>query len=177
MWRYYLSNNESLLVDDITILLCMLSSLHAYMSHNILHLQQSPFFFFPFWPSTYERTEPLVVELANSFCFPPFNYPFAACALAYLSLMHFEMWKNVSLTLWPVLALVSKNAIPNSFAKAIPCSVSMTFLSVRSALFPIRTFSTFWLACTSIYLTQFLTLLKLSSDVQSYARIIPIAPL
>lgn len=113
-------------------------------SHICGHLQQSPFFFFPPLASCDCRTEPLVVELDSSFCLPPFVCPlWCAWAFAYLSLIAFDMWKNVSFTLWPVLALVSKNAMPNSLARAIPCSVSITFLSVKSALFPIRTFSTF----------------------------------
>jgi hypothetical protein len=131
------------------------------------HLQHSPFFFYFLLEGSYS-IEPLVdsflLLLPLLLIWVP---PLARAAFCCLSLIYLEMWKNVSFTLWPDLALVSKKAIPNSLAKAIPYSVSMTFLSVKSALFPMRIFSTFELAWTSIYLTQFLTLLKLSSEVQS----------
>lgn len=139
---------NNIYTHEFNISLVQLNLFRFYRVIKSVHLQQSPFFFFPFLLPVSANTDPLLFELARSFYFDP--APTWTAAFACLSLIAFDMWKNVSLTLCPVRALVSKNAMPNSLARAIPYSVSMTFLSRRSALFPIRILSTFWLACTSI---------------------------
>lgn len=57
--------------------------------------------------------------------------------------MQEAIWKKVSLTFTPVLALASKNPMLNSLANSYPYCVSMTFLPSKSHLFPTRIFSTF----------------------------------
>lgn len=86
------------------------------------------------------------------------------------------MWWNTSATLCPVLADVSKNDSPCCSASCLPLSVSI-ILSGLSHLLATRTLATLGVACWSIYLSQFWMLLKVCWSVQSYTKIIPIAPL
>mmetsp|Transcript_7998 Transcript_7998/g.32892 ORF Transcript_7998/g.32892 Transcript_7998/m.32892 type:complete len:206 (+) Transcript_7998:252-869(+) len=93
------------------------------------------------------------------------------------ALMILAMAKNASLTLVLAFALVSKNGMPNSFASASPCSVEITRFSSASDLFPTKILLTPSLACCSMFLIQFLTLLKDPSSVTSYVSRMPWAPL
>jgi len=62
--------------------------------------------------------------------------------------------KNASSTLIFAFAEVSMNGIPNSFAKARPCSSDTTRFSLQSHLFPISILWTPSVACCSTFWNQ-----------------------
>ena len=151
------------------------------LAHCLSHLQQQPPLLSFFY--SYDLDCPILNDWWLSFpADDPFPNPFplspasVVCYGSFSLTMTFAMWWNTSFTFSPFLAEVSKKVRPCYSARARPRSVSIT-LSGRSHLLATSTLATLELACWSICFSQFEMLLKVCWSVQSYTRIIPIAPL
>jgi len=141
------------------------------MTH--LHQQQPPFFFFFLFS---EEGAPTLIGYYSAGCPEPDPFPpisrFIACNFSLFSLTFYASEMKAVWTFSPVFALVSKKDIPNSAARAVPCSASIIFSSVISLLFPTSTFSisVLPLVWDSNWRIQCLIELNESSLVQSYAK-------